>query len=382
MPVKIINHRASPRHLVLSGKGYVPTSKSQIINNLNAYDYNLPEELIASYPCDKRDSSRMLILNRLTGETQIKSFVSILDYLSSGDCLVVNNTRVIKARLFGLKEGTGAKIESMLIAPLNGSNEVWNCFIKPGKRVKEGTRVKLTSNVDRNIKKEDWYTVLKKGEDGTFEISFDSNNVPEILEKFGNIPLPPYIKRDAEPDDEIRYQTVYSKTSGAVAAPTAGLHFTSKILRKITEKGVNVAELTLHVGAGTFQPVSTDNILDHKMHSEEFFLSEKTAALINNTKASGGKILAVGTTTTRVLETLAKNDGFVKEGCGWTDIFLYPPYKPKVADMLLTNFHLPKSTLLMLVSTFAGRENILKAYQEAIDAKLSFYSYGDCMLLI
>jgi len=202
------------------------------------------------------------------------------------------------------------------------------------------------------------------------------------LEKYGNIPLPPYLKRDAEPDDEVRYQTVYSKASGAVAAPTAGLHFTPEILKKISEKGVNIAELTLHVGAGTFQPVSAENILEHKMHSEEYVLSNQAALIINKAKASGGKILAVGTTTTRVLETLAVGDGSVKACCGWTDIFLYPPYKPKVVDMLLTNFHLPKSTLLMLVSTFAGRENILNAYQEAIEAKLNFYSYGDCMLLV
>ena len=356
------------------------TNKTQTLNNLSAYDYHLPEELIASYPCDKRDSSRMLVLNRLTGETQIKGFVSIIDYLSQGDCLVVNNTKVIKARLFGLKEGTGAKIESMLITPVDGSNKVWTCFMKPGKRVKEGTRVKLISTV-LDSKEEAWYTVLKKSDDGAFEIGFDSDNVHEILEKYGKIPLPPYLKREAEPEDEERYQTVYSKASGAVAAPTAGLHFTPEILKKITDKGVNIAELTLHVGAGTFQPVNVDNINDHKMHSEEFFLSERTAAVINKTKESGGKIVAIGTTTTRVLETLADDNGFVKAGCGWTDIFLHPPYTPKIVDMLLTNFHLPKSTLLMLVSTFAGRENLFKAYQKAIESKLRFYSYGDCMLL-
>ena len=352
------------------------------MNNLDAYDYNLPEELIACYPREKRDSSRMLVLDKLTGEIQIKSFVSIIDYLSPGDCLVVNNTRVIKARLFGMKERTGANIEAMLIAPVNGSNKVWSCFIKPGKRVRVGTRVMLTPNNNSNINEEAWYTVIKKSIEGAFEICFDSGNVPEILEKYGNIPLPPYLKRDAEPDDEVRYQTVYSKASGAVAAPTAGLHFTPEILKKISEKGVNIAELTLHVGAGTFQPVSAENILEHKMHSEEYVLSNQAALIINKAKASGGKILAVGTTTTRVLETLAVGDGSVKACCGWTDIFLYPPYKPKVVDMLLTNFHLPKSTLLMLVSTFAGRENVLNAYQKAIEAKLCFYSYGDCMLLV
>ena len=323
----------------------------------------------------------MMILNKLTGEAQIKRFDCILDYLSPADCVVLNNTKVIKARLIGLKEGTGAKIESMLIGPVNGLSNTWNCFIKPGKRVKPGTKVRLSSD-DYAKNREAWYTVSKKNEDGTFEICFDSNNVHEILENFGSIPLPPYIKRKVEADDEIRYQTVYSKTLGAVAAPTAGLHFTPEILEKMAKKGVSIAELTLHVGAGTFQPVNVDNILEHKMHREEFFLSEKTSALINNTKSSGGKILAVGTTTTRVLETLAQDDGLVRDGCGWTDIFLYPPYKPKVVDMLLSNFHLPKSTLLMLVSTFAGRENILNAYREAIEKKLRFYSYGDCMLLV
>jgi len=360
----------------------ITNHKSQIINSLAAYDFTLPEELIASYPKDRRDSSSMLVLDKLTGKIKIRSFTAIIDYLSAGDCLVVNNTKVIKARLFGLKEGAGANIESMLIAPVNSSNKVWSCFIKPGKRVKEGTRVKLTSNFRTNKNEDAWYTVIKKSVDGAFEICFDTDNVPEILENFGNIPLPPYLKRDAEPDDEIRYQTVYSKTSGAVAAPTAGLHFTPEILNKLLEKGVNIAELTLHVGAGTFQPVNTENIFDHKMHSEEYFMSDKAAEVINKTKASGKKILSVGTTTTRVLETLAVENGFVKACCGWTDIFLYPPYKPKVVDMLLTNFHLPKSTLLMLVSTFAGRENVLNAYQKAIEAKLCFYSYGDCMLLV
>lgn len=351
------------------------------MHNLDSYDYFLPEKLIARYPGEKRDSSRMLVLNRVSGESKIGEFTSIIDYLAPGDCLVVNDTRVIKARLFGLKEGIGAKIESMLISPVTGSSKHWSCLIKPGKRVKEGTRVKLLS-INKNTKQDAWYTVVKRHEDGTFEICFDSENVLDLLGEFGNIPLPPYLKRDAEPDDEIRYQTVYSEVSGAVAAPTAGLHFTPEILEKIEGKGVNIAKLTLHVGAGTFQSVSADDIRNHKMHSEEFFLSDKTAELINKTKAYSGKILAVGTTTTRVLETLAEDNGSVKPGYGWTDIFLYPPYKPKVVDMLLTNFHLPKSTLLMLVSTFAGKENILNAYNEAVKAKMRFYSYGDCMLLI
>ena len=360
------------------------------MHNINDYNYDLPDELIARYPEEKRDASRMLVLNKLTGETEIKVFSSIIDYLSPGDCMVINDTRVIKARLFGLKDGAGAKIEAMLISPVDGSGKQWNCLIKPGKRVKEGTRVKLISDcgfriVDLDLptpNPEAWYTVLNKKEDGTFEIGFDSDNVADVLGEFGNIPLPPYLKRGAELDDEERYQTVYSKVSGAVAAPTAGLHFTPEILQKIEKKGVKIAKLTLHVGAGTFQSVSTDDIREHKMHSEEFFLSAEMADLINETKASGNKIIAVGTTTTRVLETLAQDAGLVKPGYGWTDIFLYPPYKPKVVDILLTNFHLPKSTLLMLVSTFVGRENVFNAYKKAIEAKMRFYSYGDCMLLI
>ncbi len=351
------------------------------MHNVNDYDYFLPEDLIAAYPCDKRDESRMLILDRNSGETKIKPFSSIAEYLTPEDCFVINNTKVIKARLFGFKEGIGAKIESMLISPLDATNKKWSCFIKPGKRVKTGTRVKLI-DVNCNSGVEEWYTVLGKSKEGSFEIIFDSDDVYNVIDEYGSIPLPPYLKREAEPEDIERYQTVYSKELGAVAAPTAGLHFTPKILKEIEAKGVKVAELTLHVGAGTFQPVSVDNILEHKMHSEQYLLSKGSANIINEIKKRGGKVLAVGTTTTRVLETLATEDGFVKEGTGWTEIFLYPPYKPKVVDMLLTNFHLPKSTLLMLVSTFAGRDNILKAYQKAIEARFRFYSYGDCMLLV
>ena len=419
--------------------GQVRNPQSAIRNyNLDAYNYDLPEGLIARYPEERRDASRMMVLDKLTGKTEIKGFSSIIDYVKQGDCLVVNNTRVIKARLFGLKEGGGARIEAMLISPVDDSKKRWKCLIKPGKRVKEGTRVRLISDLhghtclhsmdgasprqadghgqtrtdtdygpqtmdgesqttdDRSLTikprtpnpesrapgSKVWYTVLGKEDDGVFEVLFDSDNIMEIMEVFGNVPLPPYLKRDAELSDEERYQTVYSDVPGAVAAPTAGLHFTSEILEKIEKKGVKIARLTLHVGAGTFQPVTSDDIRKHNMHSEEFFLSEHATALINETKKSGNKVIAVGTTTTRVLETLAKDEGFVKSRYGWTDIFLYPPYKPKVVDMLLTNFHLPKSTLLMLVSTFAGRANILNAYKEAVEAQMRFYSYGDCMLLV
>jgi S-adenosylmethionine:tRNA ribosyltransferase-isomerase len=350
--------------------------------NIDAYDYDLPEELIADFPKEDRASSRMLVLNRDSGEFEIKEFSSIIEYLNPNDCVVVNNTKVLKARFFGLKEGAGARIEAMLISPTKDSEKKWNCFIKPGKRVKCGTRVKLISDNETFHSTDEWYTVLEHKEDGSFVIELESDKIDSVFEKFGNIPLPPYIKRKAEKSDESRYQTVYSKEPGAVAAPTAGLHFTDEILNELENKGVGKAELTLHVGAGTFQPVSVDNIKDHKMHSEEFFLSEESADMINNTKKNGGRIIAIGTTSTRVLETLADSDGYVKAGYGWTDIFIYPPQKPKVVDLLLTNFHLPKSTLIMLVSTFAGREKVLEAYQYAINNKMRFYSYGDCMLIL
>jgi len=350
------------------------------MNSLDAYEYDLPQKHIAFYPRKERASSRMLVLNKESGETDIRNFKDILNYLSSGDCLVLNNTKVIKARVFGLKEGEGAKIEALLINSVDKVGKTWNCFLKPGKRVKEGTRVKLICNSSAELD-ERWYTVVKKNVDSSCEICFDTADVLSVLDNYGSIPLPPYIKRPTDKSDEIRYQTVYSKVSGAVAAPTAGLHFTDEILNAIKLKGINIAELTLHVGAGTFQPVSVDDINMHKMHSEEYFISEETAELINSTKKNGNKIIAVGTTSTRVLETVADEYGLVKAGCGWTDIFLYPPYRPKVVDILLTNFHLPKSTLLMLVSCFAGRKNILSAYKKAIDENFFFYSYGDCMLI-
>ena len=350
--------------------------------NIDAYDYSLPEKLIADYPKSDRDSSRMLVLDRNRERLEIKQFSSIIEFINPNDCIVVNNTKVLKARFYGLKEKTGAKIEAMLISPTKDSEKKWNCFIKPGKRVKCGTRVKLINNNDISSKIEKWYTILEHKEDGSYVIEIESEDIDSVFEEYGNIPLPPYIKRKAEKSDETRYQTVYSKKPGAVAAPTAGLHFTNDILKKLNDKGVMRAEVTLHVGAGTFQPVSVENIKDHKMHSEEFFLSDEDASIINDTKKKGGRVFAVGTTSTRVLETLAEENGYVNSGYGWTDIFIHPPIKPKAVNCLLTNFHLPKSTLIMLVSSFATREKILKAYQFAIDNEMRFYSYGDCMIII
>lgn len=352
------------------------------MNQLKLYDYNLPEVLIAYYPSVERDSSRMLVLDRASGEMHIKSFSEIYTYFSSGDCLVLNNTQVIKGRLYGKKEVTNANVEVMLISPLASDIKSWSCLIKPGKRVKPGTKVFLAANKVSNEILSSYFTVISAGDDGTYVIEFSSGDIYEIMEKIGHIPLPPYIKRDDDFSDIERYQTVYSKVKGAVAAPTAGLHFTKDILNKISGKGVSIAELTLHVGAGTFKPVQVEDIKNHKMHSEEYFLNESSSKLINKTKRCGHKVAAVGTTSVRVLESLALEDGIVKNGKGWTDIFISPPYEFKTVDMLLTNFHLPKSTLLMLVSAFAGLDNILAAYEYAIKEKMRFFSYGDCMLII
>lgn len=349
---------------------------------LSFYDYSLPEELIAYRPADKREHSKMLVLNKSTGEIILREFSDIVEYLNIGDCIVLNNTKVIKGRLYGRKEKSGALIEAMLINPVQLQENVWNCFLKPGKRVEIGTKVYLQDNKNSQESAEIFYTIIAVNPNCSYTIKFDCSDFYQILNKFGHIPLPPYIKREEEIDDFERYQTVYSRVNGAVAAPTAGLHFSHDILKKLTDEGVNRVELTLHVGAGTFKPVQDEDISNHKMHSEEFMISKSCADLINNTKKNGKKILAVGTTSVRVLETQSGLDGKINEGFGWTDIFIRSPYKIKVADMLLTNFHLPKSTLLMLVSAFAGLENILRAYDFAIKEKMRFYSYGDCMLII
>ncbi|HJO94144.1 MAG TPA: tRNA preQ1(34) S-adenosylmethionine ribosyltransferase-isomerase QueA [Victivallales bacterium] len=351
------------------------------MNKVDDYDYKLPEELIAYYPNDMRDSSRMLVLDSKTGDLEIRNFSDIIDYLNDGDSLVLNNTKVIKARLYGHKNGSGAKIQIMLISSEKEHAFLWKAYIKPGKRVKEGTHI-LLEEVNGNSDLENWIKVVRHNDDGSYIVKFDALDVYDLIDEIGHIPLPPYIKREEDFSDADRYQTVYSKVSGAVAAPTAGLHFSEDILNRIQDKGVNKVELTLHVGAGTFKPISVTDIEDHKMHSEEFFLDKSSAEMINRTKMNGNKILSVGTTSTRVLETLGDKNGTVKPDSGWTDIFIYPPYKPKIVDMLLTNFHLPKSTLLMLVSAFAGRDNIMKAYQLAIENKMRFYSYGDCMLIL
>lgn len=352
------------------------------MDKLACYDYSLPEELIAYRPADKREHSKMLVLNRGTGKIVLRRFSDIVEYLNAGDCFVLNNTRVIKGRLYGRKEKNGALIEAMLIGPVPSRDKAWNSFLRPGKRVKPGTKVYLQDGKNSLEPSEVLYTIIAVNADGSYTIEFDCVDFYQMLNTFGHIPLPPYIKREEEIADFERYQTVYSRISGAVAAPTAGLHFSNDILKKLADKGVSRAELTLHVGAGTFKPVQDEDIFRHKMHSEEFMITQSCADLINDTKKNGKKILAVGTTSVRVLETQAGLDGRITEGLGWTDIFIRPPYKIKAVDMLLTNFHLPKSTLLMLVSSFAGLENILRAYDFAIKEKMRFYSYGDCMLIV
>lgn len=345
------------------------------------FDYELPDELIAQYPSDRRGESRMMVLDRVSGDTSIHPFSDIVNYLKPGDLMVCNNTRVMNARLYGHKGGSveGAKIEVLLTS--ENESGTWKCLLKPGRRVKPGIRVKLLTRDGELLEENPSFNVINKEEDGSFEIKFNPNDAASIMNCCGHVPLPPYIKRGDETGDFERYQTIFAKRPGAVAAPTAGLHFNPEVMRQVEEKGIKTAAVTLHVGPGTFKPVDVNNVLEHKMHSECFELSEETADLINSTRKSGGRIIAIGTTTVRVLESCASPDGTVAARSGWTDIFLYPPYKPRAVDILLTNFHLPKSTLLMLVSTFADRENVMNAYKKAADAKMRFYSYGDCMLL-
>ena len=351
------------------------------------FDYQLPEELIAQRPAEKRDFSRMLVLDRADGTCNIRNFADIVEYLEPGDLLVSNNTKVMRARLYGRKNGLpdGAHFEALLLNPYAKGEKAAGCryqaMLKPGKRALPGTMVKLLDHAGALHSSAPTFTVAERLDDGTFVVDFDTPDQEALQAVYGHIPLPPYIKRGDEGSDFERYQTVFAKVSGAVAAPTAGLHFTAEILEKLAAKGVKRAEITLHVGAGTFKPVSEEIITDHKMHTEYFELTAETAGLINAVRAAGKRVVAVGTTTVRTLESCADAQGRVHAQKGGTDIFLYPPYKPRAVDMLITNFHLPKSTLLMLVSCFADRNKVLNAYQTAIENRMRFYSYGDCMLL-
>lgn len=337
----------------------------------NDFDFYLPEELIAQHPLEKRDYSRLMVLDKATGEIEHKHFYDVIEYLNSGDTLVLNNTRVMPARLIGEKSESGGKIEFLLLKRIEGDK--WECLAKPGKRAKIGTEFtfgegKLKCKVVDIV--EEGNRIIEFSYEGIFE---------QVLDELGEMPLPPYITERL--DDRERYQTVYSKEQGSAAAPTAGLHFTKELLEKVKEKGVNIAYVTLHVGLGTFRPVKVDDVNEHVMHSEFYHLEEEDAKIINETKKRGNKIISVGTTSTRTLETIGDENGFVKAQSGWTNIFIYPGYKFKVVDKLITNFHLPESTLIMLVSALAGKEKVMNAYNEAVKERYRFFSFGDSMII-
>ncbi len=333
--------------------------------------YYLPEELIAQTPLEKRDSSRMLVLDKSTGEVTHSRFYNILDFLNEGDLLVMNNSRVLPARIFGTRKDTGATVEFLLLKQIE--NNKWETLVKPGKKAKPGTEFDFSGVMSG--------TVEDIGKEGIRIVRFESEeNIYTALDRIGQMPLPPYIKESL--NDKERYQTVYSDPIGSAAAPTAGLHFTEELISELHNKGVNTANVTLHVGLGTFRPVKEDEITDHIMHSEHYDLPEETVRLIKATKAKGKRVIAVGTTTTRTLESVARDKGELIPCDGWTDIFIYPPYKFKVLDGLITNFHLPESTLIMLVSAFAGYDNTMNAYKEAVEEKYRFFSFGDSMMII
>lgn len=341
--------------------------------NLKKSDFyfDLPEELIAQDPLEDRSSSRLLVLDKETGETSHHIFKEVINFLNPGDCLVLNNTKVIPARLIGHKEDTGAAIEVLLLK--RKENDIWETLVKPGKKCKPGTKIVFGEGLLHA-------TVLETVEDGNRLIRFFYEGIfEEILDRLGEMPLPPYITHKLQ--DKNRYQTVYAKYEGSAAAPTAGLHFTKELLRQIEEKGIDIAYVTLHVGLGTFRPVKVDNILEHHMHSEFYQVTKEAADKINKAKKEGHRVICVGTTSCRTVESAADENGMVKEGCDNTEIFIYPGYKFKVLDALITNFHLPESTLVMLVSALAGREHILNAYEEAIREKYRFFSFGDAMLI-
>ena len=339
--------------------------------NVHDFYFDLPQELIAQDPLENHSSSRLLVLDRDSGDVEHKTFTDMVDYLNEGDCLVINDTKVIPARLFGLRETTNASIEVLLLK--RRENDIWETLVKPGKKAKIGTKIifgdgKLIG------------TVIDIVEEGNRLIKFEYEGIfEEVLDELGQMPLPPYITHTLQ--DKNRYQTVYAKHEGSAAAPTAGLHFTKELLEQIEKKGVKIARVTLHVGLGTFRPVKVENVLEHHMHSEFYQIDADAAKTINEAKDNGHRVIAVGTTSSRTLESVGDENGRVKETSGWTDIFIYPGYKFKVVDNLITNFHLPESTLVMLVSALAGRENVLDAYKEAVKEGYRFFSFGDAMFI-
>lgn len=335
------------------------------------FNYNLPEELIAQTPLEIRDESRLMVLDKERNVIEHKKFKDILEYLQPGDCLVRNNTKVLPARLYGLKEETGANIEFLLLNRIE--NDIWEVMVRPGRKLKTGTRVIFGEGL---LKAE----ILDYLEDGSRKVRFEYKGIfNEILDQIGLMPLPPYIKERLK--EKNRYQTIYAKHEGSAAAPTAGLHFTDELIEEIQAKGVKIANVTLHVGIGTFRPVKVETIQEHNMHSEHYYIKNEDAEIINFTKKNGGKIISVGTTSTRVLESVADANGLVKEAEGDTNIFIYPGYKFKCVDSLITNFHLPESTLIMLVSALAGKEFVLDAYKKAVEEKYRFFSFGDAMFI-
>lgn len=344
--------------------------------NIQDFDYHLPQNLIAQKPADKRDDSRLLVVHRDTGALEHRHFYDILEYLAPGDCLVLNDSRVLPARLFGTKVETGAKIEFLLIKRIEG--DLWETMVKPGKRLKPGDWVEFSPDFRAEVS--------DYGSDGTRLVKFYYQGIfMERLEELGSMPLPPYIQRESQQEDKARYQTVYCREDGSVAAPTAGLHFTEELLKRAREKGIEIAYVTLHVGIGTFRPVKCENIEDHQMHFEEYHITRENAETINRIKATGGRIVSVGTTSTRTVESAAilkEGRYMVEEGEGNTGIFIYPGYEFKMIDALITNFHLPKSTLLMLISALYDREKILEVYHTAVEEQYRFFSYGDAMLIL
>ena len=333
--------------------------------------YDLPKELIAQDPLEDRSSSRLLHLSMKNGSVEHRHFTDILDYLKKGDCLVINDTRVIPARLYGHKEETGALIEILLLK--RRENDIWECLVKPGKKARPGARITFGNGILTG-------EITDIVEEGNRLIQFHYEGIfEEILDQLGEMPLPPYITHKLQ--DKNRYQTVYAKHDGSAAAPTAGLHFTEELLEKVKEKGVNIAHVTLHVGLGTFRPVKVDDVEQHHMHSEFYMVEEDQAKLINDTKKQGGRVISVGTTSCRTLESAADENGILRAGSGWTEIFIYPGYRFKMIDGLITNFHLPESTLMMLVSALAGKERIMAAYEEAVQERYRFFSFGDAMFI-
>ena len=334
--------------------------------------YDLPEELIAQDPLEDRSSSRLMVLDKETGEIKHHVFKEIIEYLEEGDCLVINDTKVIPARLIGEKEGTGAKIELLLLK--RKQDDIWETLVKPGKKAKIGTRISFGGGLLVG-------EIVDIVEEGNRLVKFYYTGIfEEVLDELGQMPLPPYITHQLE--DKNRYQTVYATHAGSAAAPTAGLHFTPELLKQIEEKGVKIARVTLHVGLGTFRPVKVEDVTKHHMHSEFYMISKEAADTINETKKAGKRVISVGTTSTRTLESVADENGFVKETSGWTEIFIYPGYQFKCIDCLITNFHLPESTLLMLVSALAGKDFIMKAYNQAVEKKYRFFSFGDAMFIV